>query len=64
MSNEFLKYYAGAVTAILALVVYVGLMITYTQRDMAEILAVYVCFIFFPTFLLPFILTEGDDDAE
>ena len=62
---EFLKYYAGSVTALLALVVYIVLMFRFTQRDMLEIIVTYMCFIFFPTFLLPFIITEDkENDAE
>ena len=65
MNKEtFLKYYAGCVTALLALVVYVFLMFRYTQRDMLEILITYFVFIFFPAFLFPFIITEVNDDTE
>lgn len=61
-NGELLKYYAGIVTAVLAFVIYLPAMFLYTNKDMLEILVVYWCFIFFPAFLIPFILTEGDDE--
>lgn len=60
----FLKYYAGTVTAILVFIVFSLLMFLYTNKDLFEILVVYWCFLFAPSFSIPFILTEENNDTD
>ena len=59
MNYEGLKYYAGAVTAILALIGYSVLMLRYTDEDMAKVIISFFLFVFPVAFGIPFYLTEG-----
>lgn len=55
---EILMTYAGILTAILAGLVWFWLAIEFTQKDILEILVVYVAFIMLPAYLLPYVLID------
>lgn len=63
---EALKYSAGAMTALVALVVFAALMLVYTRKDVLEILVLYGMFVYLPAFGIPFIIAgeDPDDDYE
>ena len=63
---EALKYYAGALTAIIAFAIFTALMFAFTDKDLLEVLALYVMFIYGPAFILPFAIAgeDPDDDYE
>lgn len=63
---EALKYFAGAMTALVALVVFAALMLVYTRKDVLEILVLYGMFVYLPAFGIPFIIAgeDPDDDYE
>lgn len=61
-SIEGLRAYAGAVTAALALAVY---LMASQGEDLLKVILVYTCFIFLPSFLIPYwIYKEDGDDTE
>ena len=66
MRIEALKYYAGFLTAAVALVIFTALMFTFTRKDLLEVLALYGMFIYVPAFFLPFAIAGEDpeDDYE
>lgn len=53
-----LMAYAGIITAILAGVVWFWLALEFTQKDILEIVVVYVAFIMLPAYLLPYVLLD------
>lgn len=55
---EILMTYAGILTAILAGLIWFWLTIEFTQKDILEILVVYVAFIMLPAYLLPYVLID------
>lgn len=63
---EALKYYAGALTAIIASAIFTALMFAFTDKDLLEVLTLYVMFIYGPAFILPFAIAgeDPDDDYE
>ena len=61
---EALKYFAGAMTALVALVVFAALMLVYTRKDVLEILVLYGMFVYLPAFGVPFIIAGEDPDDE
>lgn len=64
MKRSFLLNYAGVVTSLLTLDVFVSLMLQFTKKDTLEILIAYICFILPFSYLLPFIIMEAKDDAK
>lgn len=56
-----LRIYAGSVTAALALAVY--LMLSQGQ-DLLKVILVYVCFIFIPSYLVPYWIYKEEDDED
>ena len=60
--TEFIKGYAGAVTAVLVFIVYMVAMWKFTNKDMLEILIGYFVFLMIPAFGVPYLLTEDDDE--
>ena len=64
MKKSFLLNYAGVVTSLLTLDVFVSLMLKFTQKDALEIFIVYICFILPFSYFLPFLIMEVIDDAK
>lgn len=55
---EILMTYAGILTAILAGLIWFWLALEFTQKDILEIVVVYVAFIMLPAYLLPYVLID------
>ena len=55
---EILMAYAGILTAILAGLIWFWLALEFTQKDILEIVVVYVAFIMLPAYLLPYALID------
>lgn len=55
---EILMAYAGILTAILAGLIWFWLALEFTQKDILEIVVVYVAFIMLPAYLLPYVLID------
>ena len=56
-----LRVYAGSVTAALALAVYLMLS---QGEDLMKVAIVYTCFIFLPSYLIPYWLYKEEDDED
>ena len=61
---EALKYYAGFLTALIALAIFSALMFRFTNKDLLEILVIYGLFIYGPAFAIPFFSAGEDPDDE
>lgn len=55
---EILMTYAGILTAILAGLIWFWVALEFTQKDILEIVVVYVAFIMLPAYLLPYVLID------
>lgn len=55
---EMLRTYACILTTILTGIVWFWLALEFTQKDILEIIVVYVAFLMLPSYLLPYVLID------
>lgn len=58
---QFLKYYAGYMTALATFVIYMFLMWNFTQKGLLEIIITYAVFLYLPSVALPFLIAGEED---
>lgn len=61
---EVLKYFAGAMTALVAFIVFTTFMLLKTNKDFLEILVIYGMFVYGPAFAIPFLIAGEDPNDE